>query len=101
MEAATTRRRLGRPAQISREQIVDAALSAGNLDTLTMRELVARLEVRHGALYRWVKNRDQLFDLISDVMVERITRHPDRIDRLSIRVPPELLLHRARITWHA
>jgi AcrR family transcriptional regulator len=37
-----------------------------------MRELAARLEVTHGALYRWVKNRDQLFDLISDVMVERI-----------------------------
>ena len=72
MEAATTRRRPGRPAQISREQIVDAALSAGNLDTLTMRELAARLEVRHGALYRWVENRDQLLDLISEVMVERI-----------------------------
>jgi AcrR family transcriptional regulator len=71
-DAATTRGRPGRPAQISREQIVDAAISAGNLDTLTMRELAARLEVTHGALYRWVKNRDQLFDLISDVIVGRI-----------------------------
>jgi AcrR family transcriptional regulator len=71
-DAATTRHRPGRPAQINREQIVDAALSAGNLDTLTMRELAARLGVTHGALYRWVKNRDQLFDLISEVMVDRI-----------------------------
>jgi AcrR family transcriptional regulator len=71
-DAATTRSRPGRPAQINREQIVDAALSAGNLDTLTMRELAARVEVTHGALYRWVKNRDELFDLISEVMVERI-----------------------------
>lgn len=71
-DAVTARQRPGRPAQISREQIVDAALSAGNLDTLTMRELAARLGVTHGALYRWVKNRDQLSDLINDVMVERI-----------------------------
>jgi AcrR family transcriptional regulator len=71
-DAATTRGRPGRPAQISREQIVDAAISAGNLDTLTMRELAARLEVTHGALYRWVKNRDQLFHLVSEVMVERV-----------------------------
>ena len=72
VDPATTRRRPGRPAQISREQIVEAALTAGNLDTLTMRELAARLEVRHGALYRWVKNREELLDLISEVMIERV-----------------------------
>ncbi|MFG2224907.1 TetR/AcrR family transcriptional regulator [Streptomyces sp. NPDC048644] len=71
-DSATTRQRPGRPAQISRERIVDAALSAGNLDTLTMRELAGRLGVTHGALYRWVTNRDRLFDLINEVMVERI-----------------------------
>ncbi|WP_194926164.1 TetR/AcrR family transcriptional regulator [Catenulispora pinisilvae] len=64
--------RPGRPAQISREQIVDAALAAPNLDALTMRELAARLEVSHGALYRWVSSRDQLFDLINEVMIERV-----------------------------
>ncbi len=37
-----------------------------------MRELAGRLGVSHTALYRWVNNRDQLFDLISDVLVERI-----------------------------
>jgi AcrR family transcriptional regulator len=61
----------GRPPQISREQIVAAALQ-GNLDTLTMRELAARLGVTHGALYRWVSSSDALFDLISEVMVDRI-----------------------------
>ncbi len=71
-DAATTRPRPGRPAQISRERIVDAAFAAGNLDALTMRELATRLGVTHGALYRWVKNRDQLFDLINEVMVERV-----------------------------
>jgi AcrR family transcriptional regulator len=72
VDAGTARRRPGRPAQISREQIVGAALSGGNLDTLTMRELAGRLEVRHGALYRWVKNREELLDLISEVLVERV-----------------------------
>ncbi|MGN5377201.1 TetR/AcrR family transcriptional regulator [Streptomyces lasalocidi] len=71
-DAPTTRSRRGRPAQISRELIVDTAISTGNLDTLTMRELAARLGVTHAALYRWVANRDQLFDLINEVMVERV-----------------------------
>jgi AcrR family transcriptional regulator len=66
-----TRPQPGRKPQISREQIVAAALQ-GNLDTLTMRELAARLGVTHGALYRWVSSSDALFDMISEVMVERI-----------------------------
>ena len=65
------RRRRGRPAQLSREQIVAAALES-NLDTLTVRELAARLGVTHGALYRWVGDRDQLLDMISEVIVDRI-----------------------------
>jgi AcrR family transcriptional regulator len=69
--AAGIRPRPGRPPQLSREQIVAAALR-GNLDTLTMRELADRLGVTHGALYRWVGGSDALFDLISEVMVERI-----------------------------
>lgn len=62
---------LGRPARLSREAIVAAALEC-DLRTLTMRDLAARLGVAHSALYRWVTDRDQLFDLIGDVMVERI-----------------------------
>ncbi|WP_211188866.1 TetR/AcrR family transcriptional regulator [Gordonia asplenii] len=51
--------------------IVAAALES-NLQTLTMRDLAARLGVTHSALYRWVADRDGIFDLISEVMVERI-----------------------------
>jgi AcrR family transcriptional regulator len=71
-DTATARPRPGRPAQINRELIVDAALSSGNLETLTMRELAGRLGVSHSALYRWVANRDQLFDLVSEVIIERV-----------------------------
>jgi AcrR family transcriptional regulator len=70
--ASGARSQPGRPPQISREQIVAAALRGSNLDTLTMRELAARLGVTHGALYRWVSSSDELFDMISEVMVDRI-----------------------------
>lgn len=75
-----TRRPPGRPAQISREQIVEAAAATENLDTLTMRELAARLHVSHSALYRWVKNRDELFDLISEVLVDRVLSPDDPVE---------------------
>lgn len=51
--------------------IVAAALKS-NLDTLTVRELASRLGVTHGALYRWVGDRDALLDLISEEIVSRI-----------------------------
>ncbi|WP_280403315.1 TetR/AcrR family transcriptional regulator [Nocardia brasiliensis] len=81
------RRRPGRPAQISRDKIVEAVSLAENVDTLTMRQLAASLGVGHSALYRWVKNRDEMFDLVSEVVVERIllragTGDPDWRDRL-------------------
>jgi AcrR family transcriptional regulator len=69
--ATRTRRSPGRPARLDREQIVAAALQ-GNLDTLTMRELARRLDVTHGALYRWVDSRETLLGLISEVMIDRI-----------------------------
>jgi AcrR family transcriptional regulator len=61
----------GRPAQLSREQIVAAALES-NLDTLTVRDLASRLGVSHGALYRWVPGQAELLDLISEIIVDRV-----------------------------
>ncbi|MFD7713688.1 TetR/AcrR family transcriptional regulator [Streptomyces sp. NPDC059785] len=61
----------GRPARLSREQIVEAALGC-DLRTATMRDIAERLGVSHSALYRWVGNRDELLDLVGEVVVERI-----------------------------
>jgi AcrR family transcriptional regulator len=72
MVPAAPNRPRGRPAQISRDRIVEAAAAADNLDTLTMRELADHLGVSHGSLYRWVTSRDELIDLLSEVLVERI-----------------------------
>lgn len=44
----------------------------GNLETLTVRELAARLGVTHGALYRVARDRDELLDMISEVLVDRV-----------------------------
>ena len=78
-EHATTRPRPGRPAQLNRERIVDAALSHGNLETLTMRDLAAHLGVSHSALYRWVANRDELVDLVNEVIIERVVPEEARL----------------------
>jgi AcrR family transcriptional regulator len=71
-KAAEPVRAPGRPAVLSRERIVEAVAASANVDQLTMRQLAARLDVSHGALYRWVRSRDELFDLISAVLVDRI-----------------------------
>lgn len=71
-DPAGTGRRPGRPSRISRDRIVEVASSMESLETLTMREVPHRLNVSHSALYRWVRNRDELFDLISEVLTERV-----------------------------
>ncbi|MGB4776812.1 TetR/AcrR family transcriptional regulator [Microbacterium sp.] len=63
--------RRGRPARLNREAIVAAALQS-DLRTLTMRELAGRLGVTHGALYRWVADRESLLHLVGEVIVDRI-----------------------------
>jgi len=65
------RQKAGRPPRLSRAQIVAAAIDGG-VETLTVRELAARLGVTHSALYRWVRNLDELFDLISEEIVDRV-----------------------------
>jgi AcrR family transcriptional regulator len=63
--------KLGRPARLSREAIVSAALEF-DLDKLTVRALAQQLGVAHSALYRWVSDRDELLDLVSDALLERV-----------------------------
>lgn len=67
----------GRPPRLGREQILDAVAALPNVDSLTMRDLATQLGVRHGALYRWVKNRDELFDLIGAAVIDRVVARAD------------------------
>lgn len=65
-------KRPGPPARLSKEAIVRAALAAGDLESLSMRELAARLGVSHSALYRWVPGRQGVVDLVSEAVIDKI-----------------------------
>jgi AcrR family transcriptional regulator len=60
---------------LTRERIVAEALTvigAGGVDALSMRALATRLGVVPGALYRHVRNRDQLHDLVLDEVLAEV-----------------------------
>jgi len=63
--------RRGRPARISRDQIVEAAVELG-LDGVTMQGLAERLGVTTPALYSHVAGRDQVLDLVNAELVARM-----------------------------
>jgi AcrR family transcriptional regulator len=68
-------RRRGRPPRISRERIVEAAYEIG-IEGLTMAAVAQRLGTTHQALYTWVKDRDELVELVSDLFVQRLEAAP-------------------------
>ena len=67
--STTTKR--GRPPQISRDDVVGAALEIG-LDRFTMTSVAERLGVTTPALYTHVNSRDELLRLVSTELVHRI-----------------------------
>lgn len=69
----------GRPRQISREQIVAAALEVGIRD-LTMAAVAQRVGATPQSFYRWVSSREELVLLVSEALVESIEL-PAVVDR--------------------
>lgn len=68
-------RPVGRPPRLSRDQIVAAALDIG-IENLTMAAVADRLATSHQALYRWVRDRDELVALVADAYVQRLDVEP-------------------------
>jgi AcrR family transcriptional regulator len=71
----TARRRIEGP-KLTRERIVDAAVhhaEAGTLVGLTIRDLARELDVSPMALYRHVRDKDDLLLAVTDVL---LTAHP-------------------------
>ncbi|MGO4256649.1 TetR/AcrR family transcriptional regulator [Marmoricola sp. RAF53] len=62
-------RRRGRPRQISRDQIVEAAVGLGTED-LRMSDVAKALDVGPAALYNHVKDRDELLALVAARIME-------------------------------
>src|SRR5436190_11345779 len=69
-----------RRPQLTRERVVAEALAAianDGAQALTMRGLAARLGVVPGALYRHVRNKEQLQDLVLDRVLAEVDGHLD------------------------
>ncbi|HEX4214502.1 MAG TPA: TetR/AcrR family transcriptional regulator [Candidatus Dormibacteraeota bacterium] len=78
MTGASAPRR-GRPARLSREQIVDAAervVTTEGVEALTMRRVAALLKSSPMAIYRHVRDRDELLLCLLDRTAARLP-HPD------------------------
>jgi AcrR family transcriptional regulator len=78
LQAPLARRRRGRPAKLSRESILVAALALldrEGAEALTMRRLGAELGVEAMSLYRHIADRAALLDGLADHLAAEIERH--------------------------
>src|SRR5699024_7653277 len=84
-----TGRSTGRPARLSRAGIVRRAIELadrGGLEAVTMRAVAVELGSVAAALYRHVKNREQLVDFVRDaVLAERTEVSPTGDRRADLR----------------
>jgi AcrR family transcriptional regulator len=82
---------------LTRERVVAEALTVigtDGVDALSMRALATRLGVVPGALYRHVRNREQLHDLVLDEVLAQVDRELDHSLPWTERV--KQLAHRLR-----
>jgi AcrR family transcriptional regulator len=82
---------------LTREHVVDAALtviSTRGVDALSMRALATRLGVVPGALYRHVRNKQQLYDLVLDGVLAEVDCEVDH--HLAWTEQVKVLAHRLR-----
>jgi AcrR family transcriptional regulator len=87
---------------LTRERVVAEALSAVTTDgveALSMRSLATRLDVVPGALYRHVRNKEQLYDLVLDEILAEVDVETDPATPWTERVMT--LAHRLRAVLEA
>lgn len=72
------KRKRGRPAIVTGEQICETALEMG-VSTITMTSVASQLGVNHATLYRYVTSRDDLVRQAIDLAIER-TQFPEPQD---------------------
>jgi AcrR family transcriptional regulator len=86
-----------RRRSLTREHVVTEALTligADGVAALSMRALATRLGVVPGALYRHVRNKEQLYDLVLDGVLAEVNCQVDR--RLAWTEQVKVLAHRLR-----
>jgi AcrR family transcriptional regulator len=82
---------------LTRERVVAEAVTvigAEGVDALSMRALATRLGVVPGALYRHVRNKEQLYDLVLDGVLAEVDNTVDHSRAWTERV--KVLAHRLR-----
>jgi len=75
MAATTAPTRRARPARLSRERVVEAAIRLADsegMDAVSMRRLGQELAVDPMSIYRYVAGKDALVDAMTDAVVARI-----------------------------
>jgi AcrR family transcriptional regulator len=80
MPRPSTRRSVGRPARISREEILETAsriVTEEGVDRLTMRRLATEVGSTPMALYHHVRDKDELLVLLLDDYATRTLRRPE------------------------
>jgi AcrR family transcriptional regulator len=86
---ALERRRPGRPARLSRDQVLRAALSladAEGIGAVTMQRVARALGAEPMSLYRHIRNKDDLLDGLVDLVYAEITLpHPEEPWRSATR----------------
>ena len=106
LSPAKTASGIGRPPKLNRGTIVAAAIDLADrrgLDAVTMRGVAAELDSTAAALYRHVKNREELVDLVRDeVLADRPQVSPTGDWRADLRaVAHSLLKLHASHSWLA
>jgi AcrR family transcriptional regulator len=77
LTAAPGARRPGRPARLSRDQVIAAAraiVEREGIDALTLRAVASELGSSPMAIYRHVRNRDELLVLLLDHLASELPR---------------------------
>jgi AcrR family transcriptional regulator len=91
-----------RRAVLTRERVVAEALAtvgADGVQALSMRSLATRLDVVPGALYRYVRNKEQLHDLVLDAILAEVDVETDPAAHWTEQVTT--LAHRLRTVLEA
>jgi AcrR family transcriptional regulator len=88
---------------LTTERVVDAALraaDAGGLEAVSLRRLAGALEVTPMAIYRHVRNKSHLLDLMAERLLEQVDLAPDASATWQDRLRRLLASYQAVIAAH-
>lgn len=88
---------------LTTERVVDAALRAadeGGIEAVSLRRLAGGLEVTAMAIYRHVRNKSHLLDLMAERLLEQVDLAPDELATWQDRLRRLLASYQAVVAAH-